>query len=264
MTVELWGALAALFFAAAGVTSGLARFEQRRFWRRMVVPARAAGLIALTVSLALAVADQGEPSPFDLRQVALGLGLAASATGLVLAWRHGVAGAGPVQDLVIMSLVLAAILAIRPGGSSLSCVQQWLPFWVYWGLFVLGAGGLLLAGSGAMDLALEAIRPREQRWAARAETHRLLADAILGALLALGGGLAISIWWSWHTMGSLSSGDPRQTWMGATWVVGSMSLLAWPSERRGARAAAILAFLAAAMAVFGLLAIPDLQRLWSL
>ena len=264
MTVELWGALAALFFAVAGVASGLARFEQRRFSRRVVVPSRAAGLIALTVALALAVEAQGELSPFDLRQVALGLGLAASATGLILAWRHGVAGAGPVEDLVMMGLVLVAILTIRAGGPSPDCVQQSLPFWLYWGLFILGAGGLLIAGCVSLDLALEAIRPREQRWAARAEAHRLLADAILGALVALGGGLAISIWWSWHTMGSLSSGDPRQTWMGATWVVGSMSLLAWQSERRGARTAAILAFLAAAMAVFGLLAIPDLQRLWSL
>jgi hypothetical protein len=264
MTVELWAALAALCFSAAALSSGLARIGQRGAWRRLVVPARAAGLIALAIAVALAIGVHGEPSPFDLRQVALGLGLAASAAGFGLAWRHGVAGAGPVQDLVMVGLVLVAILAIRPGGSALNCMQRWLPFWLYWGLFVLGAGELLLAGSVAWDLALEAIWPGDRRWAVRANAHRLLTDAMAGALVTLGGGLTISVWWSWRTMGSLSGGDSRQIWMGATWLVGSMSLLAWQSERRGARIAAALAFLAALMALFGLLAVPDLQRLWSL
>jgi hypothetical protein len=123
---------------------------------------------------------------------------------------------------------------------------------------------MLLAGSVALDLAVEAIWPAAQGWTGRAGVHRLLAEATLGASVALGGGLAISVWWSWYTIGSLSGGDPRQTWMGATWLVLSMSLLGWQSERRGVRTAAVLACLAAAMALFGLLAVPDLQRLSNL
>jgi hypothetical protein len=91
-----------------------------------------------------------------------------------------------------------------------------------------------------------------------------LADATFLGLAAVGAGLAISIWWSWRTAGGLLSGDPRQTWLGATWLVAGMSLLAWPLERRGQRIAAALALVAAVMALLGLLAIPELQQLWGL
>lgn len=264
MIVEVWAALAALLFVVAAVSSGLARSELKGPWRRTVLPARAAGLVLLAIALILVTIAHGEPSPFDLRQVALGLGLATSALGLGLAWRHGVARTGPVQDLAMVALVLVTILAIRPGGPLLGCEEHWLPFWIYWGLFLLGAGGTLLAGSVALDLALEAIWPGEQRWNARTDAYRLLTAATGWALVILGGGLSLSLWWSWRTMGSLTGGDARQTWLGATWLVVSMSLVAWQSERRGARIAAALSILAASMALFGLLAIPDLQRLWSL
>lgn len=260
MTIELWAALAAvLLTAAAAVSSSLALLGMRGPWRRVVVAARAVSLIPL----ALAITAHGEPSPFDLRQLTLGLGLAMPLIGLGLAWRHGTAGAGPVHDVVVLSLVLAAILAIHPGGSPLNCVQRSFPFWSYWGLFVLGSGSILLAGSTALDLALGAIVPGGERRAPRADSYRLLADAAIAALVAVGGGLVINAWWSWHTTGSPLGGDPRQTWMGATWLVAGMSLLAWQLERRGARIAAVLVVVAAVMALVGLLAVPDLQRLWS-
>jgi hypothetical protein len=264
MIVEVWAALAALLFAVAAASSGLAHSGLKGRWHRMVLPARAAGLVLLTIALILAIMAHGEPSPFDLRQVALGLGLGTSALGLGLAWRHRVVGTGPVQDLAVVGLALVTILAIHPGGPLLSCEEQWLPFWVYWGLFLLGAGGTLLAGCVALDLALEAIWPGEQRRTARTDAHRPLTDATGWALIVLGDGLSLSLWWSWRTMGDLSGGDARQTWLGATWLVVSMSLMAWQSERRGARVAAALSILAASMALFGLLAVPDLQRLWSL
>jgi hypothetical protein len=264
MTVELCAALAALLSAVAAASSGLAHSDVKGPWRRLVLPARAAGLVPLAVALALTIIAHGEPSPFDLRQVALGLGSVTLIIGLVLAWRRGVAGTGPVQDLLMMSLVLVAILAIQPGGSLLACEQHWLPFWIYWVLFLLGVGGTLSAGSVALDLALEAIWPGEQRWAVRTDAHRLLVDATGWALVSLGAGLSLSLWWSWRTMGNLFGGDARQTWLGATWLVVATSLLAWRSERRGAQIAAVLSILAASMALFGLLAIPDLLRLWSL
>jgi len=226
--------------------------------------ARAASLLPLAAALGLAVLAHGEPSPFDLRQLALGLGLALVLAGLALAWRHGTAGAGPVQDLVALSLVLAAVLAIRPGGTLLTCVQRSLPFGAYWGLFVLGSGGLLLAGGTALDLGLAALVPGSERRLPRTDAYRQLAGAAFLGLAAVGGGLAISACWSWRMAGSLLSGDPRQTWLGATWLVAGMGLLAWPLERRGPRVAAVLAVVAAVMALVGLLAIPELQRLWGL
>lgn len=262
MTIELWATLAALLLAAASSSPIL--LGVRGPWRRVVVAARATSLVPLALALGLAVAAHGQPSPFDLRQLALGLGLAMPLIGLALAWRHGAAGAGPVHDLVVLGLVLAAIGAIRPGGVALNCVEHSLPFWSYWGLFVLGAGSMLVAGSAALDLALAAIAPVGQRHTPRADSYRLLADAAFVSLVAVGAGLVISTWWSWHTTGSLLSGDPRQTWMGATWLAAGMSLLAWPLERRGARIAAALAVVAAVMALVGLLAVPDLQRLWSM
>ncbi|MFN2227572.1 MAG: hypothetical protein ACK2UY_14715 [Anaerolineae bacterium] len=257
MTTELWSALAAALLAAAAASSGLALFGVRGPWRRTLVAARAASLVLLAVALGLAISAQGEPSPFDLRQLALALGLAMIIASLGLAWRRDTDGAGPVQDLVAGSLVLAAGLAIRPGGTPLTCAQRSLPFAAYWGLLILGAGALLLAGSTVLDLGLAAIVRRGER--------RLPpADAAFLGLVAVGGGLAISAWWSWRTMGSLLSGDARQVWLAATWLVASMGLLAWPLERQGRRAAAILALVAAVMALVGLLAIPELQRMWGL
>jgi hypothetical protein len=264
MMVEVWAALSALFFAAAAVTRGLEHSELQGPWRRIVLPARAAGLVAVAAALALTVMAHGEPSPFDLRQVALGLGLATSAVGLCTTWRKDAPAIGPVRDLFLVSLILAAILAIQPGGALLRCAERCVSFGVYWGLFVLGSGGALFAGSVTLDLALDSIWPKGHRWMARAEAYRLLTGVTLGALVILGIGLSLSVWWSWRAMGSLSGGDPRQTWMGATWLVLSMSLLAWQSERRGARVAGALAVLAASMVLFGLLALPDLQRLWGL
>ncbi len=262
MKIELWAALAALLYAAAAVSSGLARSKRQGAWRRVALATRIAGLVPLAVALTVAIMDHGEPSPYDLRQLALWLGLAASLVGLALPWRQGNTEAGPVQDVVLLSLLVAALLVIRPGGRPLTCVERWFPFWTYWGLFLLGSGSILVAGSAALDLALGAFLPGDQLWTTRAGSYRLLANATLGSLVALGGGLTLAVWWAWRTAGSLSAGDPRPTWMGATWLLVGMSLLAWQLQRRGARIAAILAIVAAAMALFGLLAVLDLQRLW--
>jgi len=264
MMIELWAALAAGLLVAAAVSSGLGLFGARAPWRRMPGVIRAASLVPLAVALGLAIVAQGEPSPFDLRQLALALGLAMVLAGLGLAWRQGTAGGGPVQDLVAASLVLAAVLAIRPGGTPLACAQRTLPFAAYWGLFGLGGGALLLAGSTALDLGLAAIVPDGGRRQLPADAYRQLADAAFLGLIAIGGGLAISAWWSWRTLGSLLSGDPRQAWLAATWLVVSMGLLAWPLEHRGRRAAAALVLVTAAMALVGLLAVPELQQMWGL
>lgn len=263
MTTELLTLLGAMLFAAAAVSGGLAHFGHQRPWRRVVLASRIAGLVPLSLALTMTVAAHGGPSPYDLRQMALGLGLATVLVGLALAWRHGAAAVGPVLDLIVLGLVLAGLLVIQPGGPALDCVERWFPFWTYWGLFLLGSGSTLAAGSAALDLMLGTLLPGDRLWTARASSHRVLANATLGTLVILGGGLALAAWWSWRSGSSLAAGDPRQTWMGATWLAAAMSLLAWQLERRGERTATALAVLAAAMALFGLLALPDLQRLWS-
>ena len=260
MRIELWAGLAAFFFALAGVGGGLQRFGIRGPWRWLTLAARAAGLVFLAVDLSLVVVAHGEPSPFDLQQLALALALALSGISLALTLRRGAAGL--VQDLLVLALVLAAMLAIRPGGPLLSCLQRSPVFLSYWGLFVLGSGSALLAGSAALDLALQAALPGGES-PSPAGLRGLLAGATLGALVTLGAGLTTSLWWAWHMLGSLSDGDPRQVWLAATWLVAGSSLLAWQWERHSVRLAAGLALLAAVMALFGLLAIPELQRLWS-
>lgn len=264
MTTELWSALAALLLAAAAVSSGLALLGAAGPWRRILVVARAVSLLPLAVALALAVTAQGELSPFDLRQLALALGLAMVLAGLGFAWRHDTAGSGPVQDLVALGLVLAAVLAIRPGATPLTCVQRSLPFAAYWGLFVLGSGGLLLAGGTALDLGLAAVVPGSEQRVSQTGAYRQLAGATFLGLVALGGGLALSALWSWQMAASLLSRDPRQTWLGATWLVAGMALLTWPLERPSPRVAAAMTVVAAAMALVGLLAVPELWQLWGL
>lgn len=262
MAIEPWAVFSALLFLGAAASSGLARFRVRGPWRRVAVAGRATGLVPLALALILAIGAHGEPSPFDLQQLGLALGLAVALIGLVRAWQLGGSGIAPVQDLVVLGLVLGATFAVRSGGSPLSCVQRSVLFWSQWFLFVLGSGSILLAGSAALDLALLAVLPGEGLRPARRDLGRLLADATFAALAILAGGLTISVWWAWRTGGGLSSGDPRQVWMAATWSVAAMSLLAWQVERQSRRLAAGLAVVAAAIALVGLLAVPDLLRLW--
>jgi hypothetical protein len=259
MTIDSWAILAAALMALAAGFSGLILLEIRGPWRWLAVVARLAGVVILALALMASAEARGEWSPFDLQQVALALALAAVALGLLLTWLRRIQEAGLVLDLAVLVLVLLAAFAIYQGGPRLSCDQRSLLFGVRWALFLLGAGGALIMGTLALTLVLAIALPGR---ASPGPLRRLLADATFSTLLALGLGLVASVCWSWRAAGSLGGGDARLGWMAATWLVAGMSLLAWQMERRAGRWATALAAMAAAIALVGLLVVPDLMRLW--
>jgi hypothetical protein len=144
-----------------------------------------------------------------------------------------------------------------------ACAQQSPLLRVQWALFLFGAAAAVLAACAAvLLLAREALARRGRALPVGAED--LAAFIILAgrlALLALGGGLTVGAWWAWQTTGGLASGGPRQAWIGAALLLTAASLLGWRLEKHAMRWAAALAVLAGAAALFGLLAVPGLQRL---
>jgi hypothetical protein len=264
MTSEIWMAVAALLVGVAALAGVLFLLKLRSRWAWIVTVARAASIVALAVALILAAFEQGEWSPFDPRQAIPGLILATLALHMILAWRRKAGSAGPVVDLFALVLILVGAFAIEPGASPLNCAQRTFPFRVQWILFLVGGGGVLVAGNAGLLLALRRL-VETQEWALRlpdpSRTWSLLVDAVYLALVALGSGLTVSLWWSWRTVGELNEGDPRVGWVGIAWLTSSMSLVAWQLESRREQWAAGLAVVAAAAVLFGLLVAPELWHL---
>lgn len=254
MAPEIWAAAAAAAAAVAAASSGLALAGRSGPWRLVAMGARLGSIAALAAALLLTARICGRWSPFDLRQVALGLALATAAIHLVLAWIPGMAGGSPAVDATVAALLLFAVLIIRPGASWLTCQQQTVPYAAQWLLFILGAGATLIAGGAALTLATS-----RWGWAVTGQ-RRLLVRGTLLAVLALGGGIVIGLWWARQSTGTLAAAEPRESWMGVVWLLAVMSLMAWQLDRQAERWAAGLALFAATAALFGLLALPDLQN----
>ncbi len=276
MMPESWVALGGgALLAAAAMIRGLVLLRSGPDRGRWYLPAAGLELgafAALAVAFVLAALAHGEWSPVDLRQVTLGLALAALGIYLVLVVRPGlpraqriaVGGAGLTVDLIVLGLSLFGVFAIRPGGPILLCVQRTLPFYARWVLWLLGAGALIVAGSVALTLMLRLVLLRRSqgfRLLRRMDLYGLLAHTTSLALLALGGSLAVGVWWAWRTEGMLTSGDPREGWAAITWLVAAMGSCAQGLEGRARRWSAGLALVAAAGVIFGLLVVPDLYRL---
>jgi hypothetical protein len=276
MRLDVWLALGAgLALAVAAVVQGSALRRSgpgRRRWEWLATGARCGGSAALTAAIILAAIAHGQWSPSDLRQVILGLALAILVVYLGLAWSSGASSAGPVVDLVTLVLILVDVIVVWPGGPLLTSAQATVPFQVQWTLFLLGGGAVTVAGSAGLMLVLQPARPgsgNDLRWMHATGTHILLRQATSVALLALGSGLAVSVWWAWRTVGFLTDGDPRVGWVAITWLAAAMSELAWWWDRRSpvsdegggaGRWAAGLAIVAAAGLLFGLLAVMDLRH----
>lgn len=264
MMPEIWVGVAAGLLGLAAVAGGLVAFKVARRWEPIVIGARAAGLAVLAVALGLVVIGQGEWTPFDLRQMVLGLVVAMLLIHMGLAWRLRIGSAGPAVDVVALVLILIVLVAIQTGAPLLRCVQRAFPFQAQWVLYVLGGGAVLVAGSAGLVLALRKAtvrRGREPYLPSPASLYDLLTQAIYLALVALGGGLTVSVWWAWRAVGAWPGGDPRETWMAITWLLAAMSLLAWRLEGRRGRWVVGLAEMAAASVLFGLLILADLQRI---
>jgi hypothetical protein len=268
MTSEFWLTLgASALLVVAGVARGLVFFRSQKWWYPLAIGARTGSAIVLAVVLVLSAIDRGYWSPFDLQQAAFSLALAMLCMHLMLSWRCGVDGAGPVADLVALLLVLAGLLLIRPGAPQLTCFQRRAPFYIQWALSLLGAGGVIAAGSAGLQLLLRAGSIRRGwgfRGPSEADLHAFLGHATVWALIALGTGLTVGVWWAWRAMGSLASGDPREVWMASTWLVAGTSLLSWQLKRRSGQLPAGLVVMAAAVAIFGLLAVVDLRSLFAI
>ncbi len=264
MVPELWGLVAAFLLGIAAVAGGLAIFNGRRQWALVAVGARAVGTASVAAALALAVAAQGEWSPFDSQQVVMGLVLSMLAIQMVLTWRLRSGSGGPVVDLMAVALLLTGMFLLQPDTPPLTCAQQAVAFQAQWALFLLGAGCVLAAGSSGLMLALRRGLARQGRSIGQptpGDLYNLLTQGISLALVFLGGGLALGVWWAWQTMGTLTGGDSRELWMAAIWLVAAMSQLAWQLEGQRGRWAAGLALAAASGVVFCLVLLPQMQSL---
>jgi hypothetical protein len=135
--------------------------------------------------------------------------------------------------------------------------QQWVPFYAQWTLWFLGAGAATVAGSaGLMEAGHNlltasrgrvpsALRDRPTRAHAGQRPSPLCApptrpskylrrftglaatnSAVWLAVIGLGGGLTVAVWWAWQTAGSLSSGDSHEGWLTVAWLLAAMSLTA--------------------------------------
>jgi hypothetical protein len=224
---------------------------------------RVAAVAVLAAAAALEAVALGAWTPFDVRQVALGLALVAEGTGLVWAGVSDSRVGSPGIDLVGLGLAVVA-LWVRAGGQQLVCAERAPLFWLQWALVVPGVGVTAAAGGAGLGcLIRRAVAARRGvAWDAEPGGPLTLLDWAAGlALATLGGGLLAGALWSLRTYGSLASGDPRQGWMAATWLLAAASLLAERVRRGAALQAAVLAMLAAAAGIVGLLAGPDLLRL---
>lgn len=262
MTIELWLAVGA---AALLVVAGAARVAALRTGSRrgnsVALGARLAAAAVLLASLVVAALTRGGWSALDLQQVALGLAEAATIIHLAIGLRSKEKAGNPVADMVALTLVLIAVLAIRPGVPPTACIHHTLMVQVQWIAFLLAGGAIIVAASAGLMLALAAaLAGRGWALPRRDALHTELKESTKAGLVILSIALTLTAVWSWRTMGALTSGDPRETWMAATWLIAAMSVQAWHLPSRPARWAACLAVAAAGIALFALLALPDLVR----
>lgn len=255
MTPEIWGLIGVALLGTAAVAGCLAMFVVRGPWDAVAIGARVAALATLAVALVAAIIAQGQWAAADLQQAMLSLIMAMLAVHLVLAWRLGAGGAGPVVDIVALALSLVSVFAVSPGAPWPVCVQRSPLSQIPWVLFSLGGGSLLVAGSAGLMLALRkglVWRGREQGLPGRIHLVGMLTQATILALVLLGCGLVVSVWWAWQASGLATSGNPRLVWTAAAWLTATMSLLTWQLDGHRARWAAGLALVAASVMLVGL------------
>jgi hypothetical protein len=264
MMPEVWGVVASLLLALAIAFRGLVLYQVRGPWALLTVGGRVGGMLALAAALVVSAIANGEWSPLDLRQITLGLTLATLIVYQALAWRFAVEAGAPAVDLVALAMILTGILVVRPGGALLTCDQRSILFYVQWILSLLGAGGIVAAGSAGVTFALRAAaasRDWDLQWPRRLDLHRFVGEAVLLALVALGGGLVAGLGRVWWTLGTVAGDDPRVAWFAITWLLAAASALARCLPKWWGRWAAGLAVVAAASAIFGLVFLGDVRGL---
>lgn len=267
-TSALWVGLAGLLLVIAVVALCLALFHVRGRWSLLAMGATAGAVIALAVALVVIATTHGHlwqsllaVQSLDPRLVVLGLALATLVVQLVLAWRLPVDIARLVVDLLVLALVLTAVFMADVGELPLDCDKRTIPSQLQWVLFLIGTGGLTVAGSTGLALALRAILSRRIpriQWPRWIDLHALLKRATALALVSLWAGLVVSLWWSWQMQGAATIRGPREGWVVVALLITAMSFLARRTGGRWGRWTAGLVMVAAAVAILGLLSGIDL------
>ena len=262
--VDMWSLVAALSLGAGAIVGGLAAFRKEQLWARLFVAVRVASVAALAVALAGRVLTLGWWSAYDWEMSLLTLGLSLLIVHSVLAWFLKVENPGPLVELVGLGLLLTILVGASVGVPILTCPQWLAPFQIQWILFLLGGGSLLASGCMGLTVILYRAVQRSGRslyLAPSEDLYALLVRAAMLALVALGSGLTVSLWWAWHTLGTLTGGDPRAEWMALTWLLTAMSLLAGQLDRHRRSWVIALAVIAASNLLFGWLFLVGVQDL---
>lgn len=252
--IEMATLVAALALALGAIAGGLAVLERDRVRAWPWIALRATSIVALTVALVARVGTLGQWSPYDQELNVLGLVLAMLIVHSVLAWALGLENSGPLAELAGLGVLLIGAARLPVGAPLLNCPQEMAAFQIQWLLFLLGGGSLIVAGCAGLTVVLGKVaegRGRDLHLAPLVDLYALVVQAAGLAWLALGGGLTISLWWTWQALGTLTSGDPRAEWMALTWLLTAMSLLAGQLERHPRRWVIGLSILAASNLVFG-------------
>jgi hypothetical protein len=222
----------------------------------VAIGVRVVALAFLIIALIALAILQGQWMAMEPMQAMLNLVVAMLVVHLLLARRLGAGSAGPVVDIVALGLSLLIVIAFEGSAQALVCIPQSPFLQVYWVLFSLGGGSVLVACSAGLMIAVRKLlvwRGMTPKLRRRGLVYDLLAHATLLGLVALGSGLIISAWWAWRTSGLLADGTPRQVWMAIAWLTTASSLLAWQLDRRRVRWAAGLALVASAAVLSGML-----------
>lgn len=261
---EIWALVTALSLAVGTIAGGLAAFRKERIWTRVFVAVRTISAAALVAALIRRVITLGQWSPYDWELTLLALVLSLLVVHSVLAWLLKAENPGPIVELAGLALLLVGLARLGVSAPLLPCPQGMVPFQIQWILFLLGGGSLLTAG--CMGLTVVLYRAVQRRgWsldlAIPEDLYALQVQAAMLALVTLGSGLTISLWWAWRTLGTLTSGDPRAEWMALTWLLTAMSLLAGQLDRHRKRWVSGLVVVAASSLLFGWLLLVGVQDL---
>jgi hypothetical protein len=264
MTIELGlvvGAVACL--ALALLTWGLSLFFARTWWHMAATGLRLAAAGLMAAALALWSMSQGGWTPLHAGHVALSLALTTLLVQLVLAWANRLIAGAPVIDFVTLLFALAGLFLSGNVAPPLSCIQNAASLYLQWLLFVLGCGGVMVAGCTTLTVLLRrTLDGRSDPGLPAVQTlHTVLRQALALAIVAIGGGLVAGMWWAWHALGALSGGIPGEPWLVGIWLVAGMSQLAWQLNRSSSRWALGLALVAGLMVPLGLLVSQDLGLL---
>jgi hypothetical protein len=261
LALEVWLVLAvSAALVTAGIAQRLALGIGERPWACVALCARLAATAVVAVTLGQLSWALGQWTPDDLRLVALSLAMSAMIIYLTLGRFVPTVGTGPrlchtlLVEGVALALVVVGVLVLQPRQALPGCSSRTFLFYVQWLLYLIGSGGVIVAGSAGLGLVLCSLPIQQKGRSSPCDAlHASLGHAGSLALSTLGAGLVLGVWSAWYAVGRMSSGDPREAWLAVTWFVSAMSGLVRGWTPGSQRWAGVLALLAAAVVTYGLL-----------